>query len=104
MAIRYELVESLLNDARQELAKIDIQRNELIELINNLQKHLPKRIDTGNIAKEAEVSVGVAPPVRRIRFNPPPTIPLSPGQRIAFKRRNSHASGYPRYWPNLAGL
>ena len=62
MAIRYELVESLLNDARQELAKIDIQRNELIELINNLQKHLPKRIDTGNIAKEAEVSVGVAPP------------------------------------------
>jgi len=90
MAIRHELVENLLNEARQELAKIDIQRGELIELIDNLQKYLPKQVDTDDIDREAGMSVGVSP-VPHAQAGPPSTIYPPPNRVIGFKRKDSHA-------------
>jgi len=82
MAIRHELVETLLTEARQELARIDAERNKLVELINDLMKYLPTRVDT-----EVTVSGRVAP-VRIAQTTPLPKVyqPI-----IRMKKKNSHA-------------
>ena len=84
MAVRHQLVETLLTEARQELARVDAERNKLIELINDLMKYLPTQVET-----EVTVSGGVAP-VRHAQTTPPP-MALSSGRVIRFTRKTSHA-------------
>jgi hypothetical protein len=55
MAIRQESIETLLHEAREELAEIDVRRKELIDLIDNLRRHLPKQIENSLLSSTNDI-------------------------------------------------